>query len=382
MIKSNSKEAPLVLGILGAGQLAKMLANEAYKMGINVATIEKGKATPAGDMTQMEFTLGWENEKDLSNFIDQCDIVTLENEFISPSIIEKIEKRVPVFPSSATMNKIQDKFIQKTNFQNAGLPVPVFSEINNAKDAEDFGAKNGYPYIIKTRTLGYDGYGNFLVESKDDIAKAFEKFGERKLMAEKFVKFQKELAVMAVRGANGETAVYPCVETIQKNHICHIVIAPAAIDEAIQAKAQEIAQKCVAAIDGIGIFGVEMFIDDKNELLINEIAPRPHNSGHYTIEGCYTSQFENCIRAVLGLPLGSAELVLPAAVMVNLLGERDGIGTPTNVNNMLKYDKAKLHLYNKKSSRVGRKMGHITSIGNDRDAVLKYTLDAANSLEW
>lgn len=382
MLQSNKMEAPLILGILGGGQLAKMLANEAYKMGINIATIEKGESTPAGDMTQLEFTEGWESAEDLNDFIEVSDVVTLENEFISPDIIEKIEKRATVYPSSKTMRMIQDKFTQKSNFKNAGLPVPDFAEINNILEAEKFAQQFGYPFIIKTRTLGYDGYGNYLVKNQSDISNAFDKFGDRKLMAERFINFRKELAVMAVRSINGETAVYPCAETIQENHICHIVTAPAEIDENLRKKAQEIALKCVETIAGIGIFGVEFFIDDKNNILINEIAPRPHNSGHYTIEGCYTSQFENCIRAVLGLPLGSTEMIKPVAVMINLLGKRAGIGIPKNVINMLKYDKAKLHLYNKKQSRIGRKMGHITAIGNNHRDTLNYALEATNALEW
>ncbi len=382
MLKSNTREIPLVLGILGAGQLAKMLANEAYKLGLNIATIDKGENTPAGDMTKNDFYLGWENDEDLNNFIEKCDIITLENEFISPEIIEKIEKKVPVYPSSLTMKKIQDKYIQKQNFANAGLPVPEFTEINTCEEAIDFSKKSGYPFIIKTRTLGYDGYGNYLVREENDIYDAFKKFGNRKLMAEQFVNFQKELAVMVVRNKNGETAIYPCVETIQENHICHIVIAPAGIDEKYKIQAQEIAQKCVEAIDGIGIFGVELFIDADNQILINEIAPRPHNSGHYTIEACYTSQYENCIRAVLNLPLGSTEMLKPSAVMVNLLGKRSGIGVPNNVTEILKYDKAKLHLYNKKTSRVGRKMGHITVIGDEPEATLKYALEAEKAIEW
>ncbi len=382
MLKSNKIDAPLVLGILGAGQLAKMLANEAYKMGINIATIDKGEATPAGDMTQLEFVEGWDNTDDLAEFIEVSDVVTLENEFISPLILEEIEKSVPVFPSSATMKKIQDKLIQKTNFKNAGLPVPIFAEINTPANAQAFGDEHGYPFIIKTRTLGYDGYGNYLINNQDDISGAFAKFGERKLMAEKFVKFQKELAVMAVRSKTGETASYPCVETIQENHICHIVIAPAEIDSKIQKEAQEIAQKCVESIDGIGIFGIELFLDENDNLLVNEIAPRPHNSGHYTIEACHTSQFENCIRAVLGLPLGSTEMIKPVAVMVNLLGGRDGIGVPSDVINTLKFKNAKLHLYNKKSCRVGRKMGHITVLGDTVSDTQSYALEAANSLKW
>lgn len=388
MIKSNLKtNYPLRLGLLGAGQLAKMMAQEAYKLGLNVNTIDKSTETPAGDMTQNEFSLGWDNKNELDKFIEISDVITLENEFIDPTILEYIEQKRPVYPSSKTISLIQDKFIQKETFRNAGIDVPLFSEINSVEDAIEFGKQNGFPYILKARKFSYDGYGNFSVKSIDDAINGFRHFNpdnniERPLYAEKFVNFTKELAVMVVRGLNGEVKTYPCVETIQQNHICHEVISPAEIDENYRIKAQDLAIKCVEAIDGIGVFGVEMFINNKNNILVNEIAPRPHNSGHYTIEACYTSQFENGIRAVLGVPLGSTEMVNNYAIMINLLGERDGSGVPKNINELMKYDKVKLHLYNKKSSRKGRKMGHITLIGNNLEEIKQTARAAYNSIIW
>lgn len=388
MIKSNLKtNYPLRLGLLGAGQLAKMMAQEAYKLGLNVNTIDKSTETPAGDMTQNEFSLGWDNKNELDKFIEISDVITLENEFIDPTILEYIEQKRPVYPSSKTISLIQDKFIQKETFRNAGIDVPLFSEINSVEDAIEFGKQNGFPYILKARKFSYDGYGNFSVKSIDDAINGFRHFNpdnniERPLYAEKFVNFTKELAVMVVRGLNGEVKTYPCVETIQQNHICHEVISPAEIDENYRIKAQDLAIKCVEAIDGIGVFGVEMFINNKNNILVNEIAPRPHNSGHYTIEACYTSQFENGIRAVLGVPLGSTEMINNYAIMINLLGERDGSGVPKNINEFLKFDKVKLHLYNKKTSRKGRKMGHITLIGNDLNEIKQTARAAYNSIIW
>ena len=199
-------------------------------------------------------------------------------------------------------------------------------------------------------------------------------------MAEEFIDYQKELAVMVVRSINNEILSYPCVETIQKNHICHKVIAPANIDDDLFKKAKDIAEQCVQAIDGIGIFGIEMFLTKNNTILVNEIAPRPHNSGHYTIEGCRTSQYENCIRAILGLPLGNTDMLHKAACMINLLGERDGIGVPDNVKQIFSFPHTKLHLYNKKESRVGRKMGHITTCGENIDEVLLEAEQAYSSV--
>ena len=388
MIKSNIKNGyPLQLGILGAGQLAKMLALEAYKMGLNVSTIDKSAETPAGDMTCKEFSKGWDDKAELDKFIEESDLVTLENEFIDPSILAYIEEKRLVFPSSKTISFIQDKFIQKETFNAAGIKVPNYKQINSVEEAIKFGEKFGFPYVMKARKFSYDGYGNYSVRNAEDAEKGFKHFNpndeiERPLYAEQFVNFTKELAVMVVRSSVGEVRTYPCVETIQKNHICHEVIAPAEIDENYRKKAQELAVKCVEAIDGVGVFGVEMFIDDNDEILVNEIAPRPHNSGHYTIEACYTSQFENGLRAVLGMPLGSTEMVNDYAIMINLLGERDGSGVPENIIEFMKHDKVKLHLYNKKGSRVGRKMGHITLIGNDLEEVKNTAREAVNSFVW
>ncbi len=386
MLTSKNNKKTFTLGILGGGQLAKMIALESYRLGLEVAIIENGAHSPAGDMTKLEFTEGWHNQINLDEFIKASDIVTLENEFIEPEILEYISNFINVFPSAKTMRFVQDKFNQKTVFFNNNIPVPDFSSVDTIEEASKFGEKFGYPFLIKTRTLGYDGYGNYTVKNIDDISTAFAKFSsdgkQRKLMAERFVDFKRELAVMVARSLSGEIAVYPVVETIQENHICKVVLAPADITAEQKNIAQEIAVKCVESIDGIGIFGVEMFEDSNGEIIVNEIAPRPHNSGHYTIEACRTSQFENVIRAITGLPLGSTEMIAPAACMVNLLGERDGSGIPADVSKALSYGKIKLHLYNKKSSRKGRKMGHITALGNTTKEAYEIAILASQSIVW
>ncbi len=379
-------DSPFTLGILGGGQLAKMLAAAGYRMGINIAIIETYANTPAGDMTKLEFPNGWENEEELEKFAVSCDLATLENEFIDPVILDKVQKYVEVYPSPETMRMVQDKYIQKCTFRDAGLPVPVFEELSDLEAARKFGGEYGYPFVIKARKYGYDGYGNATVFNEEEVSSAWEKFNNEKikrpLMAERFVDFQKELAVIVAINKSGEKAVYPCVETIQYRHICHEVIAPAEISDELQKKAQEIALASVRSINGVGVFGVELFLTKDGDILINEIAPRPHNSGHYTIEGCYTSQFENCIRAVCNLPLGSPKLVKPAAAMVNLLGERKGNGVPRNVVPILRHDSVWLHLYNKKQSRPGRKMGHITALGESQENAIKRARSAAAALVW
>jgi 5-(carboxyamino)imidazole ribonucleotide synthase len=337
-------------------------------------------------MTKLDHTKGWDNEEELQKFIDKSDLITLENEFIDPDLLEKISKQRTVFPSADTMRLVQDKYIQKTTFKNAGLPLPDFAEINSVGDLKKFGEAHGYPFVIKARKYGYDGYGNATAFNQKETEEAFLRFNndkiKRPLMAEAFVDFRKELAVNVAINPSGHSEIYPCVETIQYRHICHAVKAPVEIDEKLQKQAQQIAFDSVKSINGIGIFGVELFITKDDRILINEIAPRPHNSGHYTIEACYTSQFENCIRAVCDLPLGSSKMIKPAAAMVNLLGEREGKGTPNSVKELLLHNDVWLHLYNKKSSRTGRKMGHITALGNSVDEAFNKANSAANAIDW
>ena len=377
---------PFTLGLLGGGQLAKMTAQEAYKMGLRVAVIEHGADSPAGMMTKKEFPGGWKNPEDLEAFIQASDIITLENEFIDPDILDVIAERRLVFPTPDTMRLVQDKFIQKQTFAAVGVPTPHFAEITSKQDLVDFGQKHGYPFVAKTRKFGYDGYGNATIKRETEIDMVWRRFMEgedpRPLLAESFVTFTKELAVMVARNKRGEIAVYPCVQTIQQGHICVTVLAPAPIEPELQKRAQEIAVACVETINGVGVFGIEMFLTTDDQIIFNEIAPRPHNSGHYTIEACRTSQFENCIRAVTNLPLGSADMRVPAACMINLLGERTGSGIPDSVIEMLKVDDVALHLYGKKDVRMGRKMGHLTATGATVDEAFQRANLALNRFVW
>ena len=360
------------IGILGGGQLARMSAYQAYKLGFEVAILEKKAQSPAGQLTKYEY-VGWVNDKNLiKKFISHCDIITLENEFIDYKDLEFIELLgKKVLPSSKTISLIQDKFIQKQTFLRNGLPVPAFVEVKNSSGYKSVSKKLGNKFVLKSRKMGYDGYGNALVTDEKSYNDGINKLSDRHsdLMAEEFVEFKKELAVMIAR-TQTETIAYPVVETIQKNHICHTVIAPAQISLKLQKNVKEISIRAVEAVRGIGLFGIELFITGDNKILLNEMAPRPHNSGHYTIEACTTSQFENHVRAVLGLPLGSAEMVKPFAVMINLLGKKEGPGMVADYKESLKNEYLHLHIYGKDLSRPGRKMGHITMLGDKIEPVL------------
>jgi 5-(carboxyamino)imidazole ribonucleotide synthase len=366
------KQAKKIIGILGGGQLARMSAYQAYKLGFEVSILEKSENSPAGMMTKHEF-VGWvDDKKILSKFSKASDIVTLENEFVDYHKLEFIEVLgKKVIPAPKTISLIQDKYIQKRTLRNKKIPVAAFLRVNGKSDYQEISSLLGKKFILKSRKMGYDGYGNYSVHSEKDFSEGIKLLTSRhsELMAEEFIDFDLELAIMAVRSKT-EIKSYPVVQTIQKNHICHTVIAPAQVKTGILKKAAEIAVDSVKAIQGYGIFGIEMFLVNGNEILVNEIAPRPHNSGHYTIEACVTSQFENHIRSVLNLPLGSTEMVKPYAVMINLLGKREGQGIVEDYNKALKNDNIHLHIYGKEKSRLGRKMGHITVIGDDLNKIL------------
>lgn len=364
------------IGILGGGQLAKMSLQSAVRLGLHVAILEKEKHSPAGRLTQNEF-VGWiDDVKILKRFARHCDIVTLENEFVDHRRLELLEGLgKKVFPSSATIALIQDKLLQKETLSQNRIPVPRFVAVEKHHSFDEISSILGKPFVLKSRKMGYDGYGNALVKNGREFTEGIERLSSRhsNLMAESFIHFSMELAVMVARTKN-EIKVYPVVQTIQKSHICHTVIAPAQISSRLTKDAEEIAVESVKAVHGFGLFGIELFLADDHSIIVNEMAPRPHNSGHYTIEGCVTSQFENHIRAVMGLPLGSTAMVSRAAVMINLLGKQHPQQPMDAYRTVLHHPDVHLHIYGKTASRAGRKMGHFTIVGENPKQLLKQAL--------
>jgi 5-(carboxyamino)imidazole ribonucleotide synthase len=342
-----------------------MLTQAAVAFGVETVIFDPSDDTPAGRYTRHQVVGRWNDAVALDSFASQCDVVTLENEFVAAELLHTLEARsIPVFPAAATLAVVQDKLLQKERMLQAGLAVPAFAAVATPSDVSAFAAEFGWPVVLKARRNGYDGYGNATVRKAEDIDAAWQRLSPRSaLLAEAWVPFVRELAVMIARGNDGQVVTYPVVETIQRNHICHIVRAPAPVPAATSSHAIELANQAVTAIEGVGIFGVELFELADGQVLYNEIAPRPHNSGHYTIEGCVTSQFENHLRAVLGWPLGSSALRAPAAVMVNVLGRHNGDVSRDALYEALAIAGAHVHLYGKRESRVGRKMGHVTALG-------------------
>ena len=380
--RSGALAYPALIGVLGGGQLARMTAEAASALGVELAVMEKEPGSPAARVAAREVVGSWLDFDALASLAEGALVVTLENEFVDVAALEWLEARgVAVFPTSRTLALIQDKYEQKRFMRDAGAPVVDFAPVTSVADVERAGAEWGWPLALKGRRGSYDGYGNATVPDSGDIAAAFARLGhpERGLYVERWAPFTRELAVMVVRGRDGEVAVYPVVETVQRDHICHIVRAPAPGAAAVIGRAASIARRAVEAIDGVGVFGVELFELPDGDILFNEIAPRPHNSGHYTIEGCVTSQFENHVRATLGLPLGSTEMTAPAAVMVNTLGVHSGPAVAWGMARALAIPGAHVHVYGKLASRAGRKMGHITALGAtiaDAEAIARAAADA------
>lgn len=369
------------IGIFGGGQLAKMTAQAASALNVETLIFANKSNEPALSVTPHQLIGAWDDEDLLKTFAQSVDVVTLESEFVPVDILQKVESYgTPVYASSETVAQVRDKLLQKRRMQQAGIDVPRFKNVMVGSDILEASTEFGFPVMLKTRTLGYDGYGNLVIRRAHDIEPALQKFEGRELMVEEMVNFVRELAVIVARGRDGSVRAYPVVETIQKNNVCHIVRCPAGIEEDVARLANDMAIQAVEAIDGVGVFGVEMFEIANNQILFNEIAPRPHNSGHYTIEGTITSQFENHVRAILGYPLGDVAQIAPATAMINILGERKGEPNLDQLGEVLRIGGAHLHLYGKDEVRVGRKMGHITVLGYNTDGAEKVARLALSKL--
>lgn len=349
------------LGIVGGGQLGRMMAEAAKKVGVEVVVLDPTAECPASAFAR-QVVGDFKDYETVMAFAKEADVITFEIESANAEALVEIKATgKPVHPTPETLSIIKDKLQQKTFLTANGIAVAPFIEVNTEEDARKAGQVLGFPYVLKARSGGYDGRGNFTVQSSEDIRTAFEKLGEARLYAEKFIPFEKELAVVAVRSESGEIRTYPTVETVHENHICVLVRMPAPVPELARKKAEAIAEKVLSALQGVGVTSIEMFLSG-GEILVNEIAPRVHNSGHITQDACATSQFENQVRAVMGMPLGDTSMTVKAGVMANILGMRNGeassvqTGTPQGMSGVA------LHLYGKKAVRVGRKMGHINAV--------------------
>ena len=373
------------LGIIGGGQLARMTALAAARLGCEVDILAPSQKCPAFSFAVTRHVGDWSSVEALRGLAAGVDAVTVENEFVDADMLRVLEEQGHlVCPSASCIACVQDKFVQKQALAAAGLPVPAFSSVETPEAVLAFAAIHGFPLVLKTRRNGYDGRGNATVRSAGELAEAWSSLAtsDGGLMVEAFCPFVKELAVMVVRSRLGECVSYPVVESIQSEHVCRTVIAPALISDDQRVAASELALRVVQVVGGTGCLGVELFLTGQGALFVNEIAPRVHNSGHYTIEACDISQFENHVRAVLGLPLGSPRMRVPCAVMVNLLGAAEGDGVPLGLEKVLEMSGVQLHLYGKERSARGRKMGHVTVLADEPAKALEEATLAASLIRF
>ncbi|MDR1537689.1 MAG: 5-(carboxyamino)imidazole ribonucleotide synthase [Clostridiales bacterium] len=352
------------IGIAGGGQLGKMMILEAKKMGFYVTILDPSERCPAHSICDEHIVADFGDEEALRRLASSSDVVTYEFEHINAQALLRLESEgFLIYPSAGSLLLIQDKLKQKMTLQSAGIPTPAFLPADSRQEIEEAASLFGYPLMIKSRFGGYDGKGNLILASEDGIDEALY-FSKGKKMAEQWVDFKLEASILACRGADGRIAVYPVAENTHIDSILRKTRAPAEISRELTDEAMNIAEKTMHAFQGVGMFCIELFITKSNGILVNEAAPRPHNSGHYTIEACRTSQFENHIRAVARLPLGDPSLV-SCAVMANILGEDGACGPAcaSGLDRALEVPGASVHIYGKEISKPKRKMGHVTATG-------------------
>lgn len=364
------------IGVIGGGQLAWMLAIAAKHLGLSLAVQAASADDSAVSVADRVIYGKVADAQATAQLAEYSQVITFENEFVDLAALQELAHRtgdrgVLFLPKLETLAISVDKLNQRQHFQSRGIPTPKFYSVDSESALLDAATKLGYPFVLKARRHGYDGKGTWIIGNETELKAAWDSMHKAPAIAEAFIPFERELAVIAARSESGEISIYPVVETLQANQVCRRTIAPARIDQGTSRKVEAIATEIVSSLDAIGVFGIEFFLTSAGEISVNEIAPRTHNSGHYTIEGCQTSQFEQLLRVVSGQPLGNVSMLAPVVVMVNLLGfEKATWSTIENsISNSRYANKLKeiasfpnthIHWYNKTSSSVGRKLGHVT----------------------
>jgi len=370
------------LGIIGGGQLGMMITEAAKNLTEYISEITVLDPTdncPAAQAGAKQIVGDFKDELAILKLAEQSDIITYEIESGNTDVLSKLKAKIE--PSPSTLGIIQDKFSQKIFLSENELPVSQFYEIISLDDLHEKINELGLPVLLKLRRDAYDGRGTFKITSSDELEKSYQHFDRKSLMVEKFVNFKMEVSVIAARNTKGDIATYPLVENIHENNILKMTIAPARVSDDVIKDAGEIARKTMEVLKGAGVFGIEMFIDQDDKILINEIAPRVHNSGHHTLQSCKTSQFEQHLRAILGLELGSTDLI-HKTVMCNILGP-DGFEGKYNPVELEK-DNVYLKMYGKDISKPQRKIGHFNVVdlsdSNDASELLKMVDEIKNSI--
>jgi 5-(carboxyamino)imidazole ribonucleotide synthase len=387
------------LGIVGGGQLGRMLAEAAAPLGVEVVVLDPTPECPASPVARDQIVGDFDDEEGVRELASRADYLTYEIELADPDLLEAVESEydVPVHPDPETLRTIQDKLVQKKALHEAGIPVPEFRQVDDREDLEAALEEFGYPVMLKAREGGYDGRGNVPIADESDVGEALAEIEETtegdgaRAMVEEFVDFEREVSVIGVKGTaegtsasnrtasddDGETATFPLGENVHREEILRETVVPARTDEEVADRAREVAEDVLDLLSGRGVYGIELFEGPNGEISVNEIAPRPHNSGHYTIEGALSSQFEQHVRGVTGRPLGATDLRSPIA-MANILGdvEERQPADPSGDEAVLAHPGASYHWYGKHEVYSLRKMGHLTVVGECDSDVERLLADA------
>lgn len=366
------------LGVLGGGQLGRMFAIAARRLGYRVHVFCPEADSPAAPVADRTFVAPYDDLEQVRAFARSVDVVTFEFENVPSATSDACAEWVPVRPDGKVLHITQQRLREKGFLRHHGFPVTPFRAIHSQEDLETAACDLGLPGVLKTASFGYDGKGQRTIRSTTELPEAFAGLGGAEGIYEAFVDFAQEVSVVGARTLDGEFAAFPVFENVHRHHILDVTVSPARIPPALETAARELSRGILEALDVIGLLTVELFVTRDGRLIVNELAPRTHNSGHLTLDACITCQFEQQVRAVCGLPLGSTEQKNPAA-MANLLGDVWTHGEPRWAQ-ALSNPRLKLHLYGKASARPGRKMGHITATADTSEAAIQAVRDARSSL--
>ncbi|MCL2847162.1 MAG: 5-(carboxyamino)imidazole ribonucleotide synthase [Firmicutes bacterium] len=361
------------IGIIGGGQLARMMIPYAKQLGLKVVILDPSSDCPCVGYVDKLITAGFSDKAGFLEVAKLADVITYEFEHIDVLLLKMLEASGNiVYPSPNSLEIIQDKFTQKKALRDSNIAVPDFFAVETVEDLMAYYNKNQKPFMLKSRCGGYDGKGNFVVKNLEECAVGFNELNPKNkgnsLMIEPLVDFEREVSVIATRGIDGTTVVYPIGENVHKNSILDTTTVPTVISEKLTEKLIESAKAVMKCFSGVGTFCTEFFISEKTgEVLVNEVAPRVHNSGHYSIEACRVSQFENHIRAVVGLKPSNPELVVPAAVMKNIIADYNGVAKFSGLEAIANLPDTNVHIYGKTEGKIGRKMGHYTTTGEMKE---------------
>lgn len=366
------------LGVIGGGQLGRMFTVEALRMGYDVVVLDPDANSPAGQLASHHICATYDDTAALDDMARRCRAITIEFENLPLSSLTYLDDRVTLSPSPRCVEIAQNRLLEKNFFSQHGLATAAFAPLQTQDDIDAAVAVTGLPCIVKTAQFGYDGKGQRVCHSRQDVAEAFEQLGQVACIVEQKITLTREVSVILARSRSGVSVAFPIAENTHENGILDTTVVPAHLEAGQADQARALANQLADALDYIGVLAVEMFVNDDNDILLNEIAPRPHNSGHFTLDATQTSQFEQQVRMLCDLPAGSVALDRPV-VMLNLLGDLWG-DTQPQWQTLYAEDSSYLHLYGKKQALVGRKMGHVNLLGDDRDQLLQRARDLKQAL--